>query len=287
MPNLIPSKLSLRLRRAGFRLLGPYAPYLTSYWAYRLWFSTQRSPNPVRESRWRDSACIDRIFSAGKQLVRYQWGEAQAPGILLIHGWNGRGLQLAAFAAPLVHAGLRVIAFDAPGHGDSPGNRTDIFEYAQAIQDVAAHSGILQGAIAHSFGVPAVAQALVQGFNLLRLVAIAAPVDTEFLVQRFAAHLDIPAPVIAAMRQRIERGFGMDIISRLSTERMLMGQTLPAIIIHDREDRDIPVAHAKRLQHSLPHAQLLITEGLGHSRILRDPNVIAAAVDFLRPQAER
>ncbi len=268
--------------RSGFRLLGPYAPYLTSYWAYRLWFSTQRSPNPSREGRWRESAYIDHISSGGRQLARYQWGEAQAPGVLLIHGWNGRGLQLAAFAAPLVSAGLRAIAFDAPGHGDSPGDRADIFEYAQAIQDVAADSGTLQGAIGHSFGVPALAQALAQGFSLQRLVAIAAPADAEFLLQRFAAHLAIPASVISAMRKRIERHFGMDIINRLSTERLLAGQTMPAMIIHDHEDRDIPVTHAQRLQHSLPHAQLLITEGLGHSRILRDSTVITAAVDFLR-----
>lgn len=268
--------------RSGFRLLGPYLPYLASYFAYRLWFSTQRSPNPSRESRWRESAQIDQIHSGGRQLARYQWGEADAPGVLLIHGWNGRGLQLAAFATPLVKAGLRVIAFDAPGHGDSPGDSVHIFEYARAIQDVAAHSGKLQGVIAHSFGVPAVAQALAQGFSLTQLVAIAAPADADFLLQRFATHLDIPAAVISAMRQRIDRHFGMDIISRLSTERLLAGQTLPTLIIHDRDDRDIPLTHAQRLQHSLPHAQLLITERLGHSRILRDANVISTAVDFLR-----
>ena len=79
----------------------------------------------------------------------------------------------------------------------------------------------------------------------------------------------------------------MDIFARLSTEAMLAGQSLPGLIVHDRGDRDVPVAHAERLQHSWPDARLMLTEGLGHRRILRDPEVIAAAVDFLRQDEAR
>jgi len=282
MPNPIPSKLSLRLMRIGFRHLGAHFPNFGGYWACRLWFSTQRSATPARESRWRTHARVDSVASAGRQLARYQWGNPDAPGIMLIHGWNGRGLQLGAFAEPLVNSGLRVIAFDAPGHGDSPGSSTHIFDYAQAIQDVAGASGMLSGAIAHSFGAPAVARALHQGLQLPRLITIAAPADAEFLVQRFADQLHIPAAVIDAMRSRIEQRFGMDIFQRLSTERMLSAMDIPGLIIHDRDDRDIPATHAQRLQDVWPNTQLIYTEGLGHNRILRDPAVIAAAADFLR-----
>ncbi|MBI5463304.1 MAG: alpha/beta hydrolase [Gammaproteobacteria bacterium] len=282
MPNSVLPHLSLHLMRMGFRHLGPFVPHIAGYWACRLWFATRRSPIPAREDPWRNQARIDRIDSAGRPLARYQWGAAEAPGILLVHGWNGRGLQLGAFAAPLVDAGFRVVAFDAPGHGDSPGNSTHIFDYAQAIQRVAEHSGPLAGAIAHSFGVPAVARALLQGLSLPRLIAIAAPADAEFLVQRFAQHLDIPESVIAAMRARIERRFGMDIFVRLSTEAMLAGQRIPGLIIHDRDDRDVPATHAERLRHTWRDAHVIYTEGLGHNRILRDPTVIAAATAFLQ-----
>ncbi|MBI5040381.1 MAG: alpha/beta hydrolase [Gammaproteobacteria bacterium] len=284
MPNSVSPQLSLHFMRMGFRHIGPFVPGLAGYWACRLWFATRRSPIPAREDAWRKQTHIDHIGSAGRLLARYQWGAADAPGILLIHGWNGRGLQLGAFAAPLVSAGFRVVAFDAPGHGDSPGNSTHIFDYAQAIQTIANSSGPpLAGAIAHSFGVPAVARALLQGLDLPRLISIAAPADAEFLVQRFAKHLDIPATVVAAMRARIEHRFGMDIFLRLSTEAMLTGQTIPGLILHDRNDRDVPATHADRLQRAWRDARVIYTEGLGHNRILRDPAVIAAAVEFLRP----
>jgi pimeloyl-ACP methyl ester carboxylesterase len=39
------------------------------------------------------------------------------------------------FINPLVDAGYRVIAFDAPAHGDSGGKRTSLLEFAQIVHD--------------------------------------------------------------------------------------------------------------------------------------------------------
>lgn len=277
---------ALRLLRAGFRHLGPHFQSLAGRLAYHLWFSTQRYPEPARERRWAASAQTDGVIWQGRRLVRYQWGDLAAPAILLIHGWSGRGPQLGAFAEPLSAAGLRVVAFDAPAHGRSPGRSTNIFEYADAIQTLARASAPVVGAVAHSFGVPASARSLMQGWDLPRLVAIAAPANAEFLLARFARMLDIPESVIMDMRQRVERRFGMDIFARLATDEMLMDQCLPGLIIHDRDDRDVPCGHAERLHKAWRNSQLLLTEGLGHRRILRDRNVIAATVRFMH-QAER
>lgn len=282
MPHSGHDTLSLRLLRAGFRYAGPHVPGLAGRWAYRLWFATRRFPEPPRETHWREQARTDR-FTVGKTaLARYTWGAPAAPAVLLIHGWNGRGTQLGAFVEPLLRAGFRVVAFDAPGHGRSPGGSTNLFEYADAIRILAQTSAPVAGAIAHSFGVPATVRALQQELSLPRLVAVSAPASAEFLLHRFAHLLDIPDNVIAAMRARIERSFGLDIFARLSTEAMLAGLSLPGLIIHDRGDRDVPVAHAERLHRAWPGTQQLITEGLGHRRILRDAAVIAAAVGFLR-----
>ncbi|MFP5507300.1 MAG: alpha/beta fold hydrolase [Gammaproteobacteria bacterium] len=287
MPHTAHLSPSLRLLRTGFRHLGPYFPGPAGRLAYRLWFSTQRYPEPGRERRWVAAARTDHVAWQGRELVRYQWGMADAPAVLLIHGWNGRGPQLGAFAAPLNDAGLRVVAFDAPGHGRSPGRSTNIFEFADAILTVARASGPVTGAVAHSFGVPACARALLQDWALPQLVAIAAPANAEFLLTRFARILDIPDNVMAAMRQRVERRFGMDIFARLATDEMLAGRALPGLIIHDRDDRDVPDGHAERLHRAWPASRLMLTDGLGHRRILRDHQVIAETVRFLRGEAAR
>ncbi len=76
--------------------------------------------------------------------------------MLLVHGWEGRGSQLGAFVEPLVRAGLSVVAFDAPGHGDSPGRRLYLTDMADAIIDVERAVGPLHAIVAHSFGAAAV-----------------------------------------------------------------------------------------------------------------------------------
>ena len=273
--------LSLRLMRLGFRYVGPHLRGAAGRLAYRLWFSTRRHPEPKRETQWLTNARIDRLDWRGRHLTRYQWGAPDAPAVLLIHGWNGRGPQLGAFAATLTQTGLRAVAFDAPAHGRSPGSSTNIHEYADAIRILAEASGPVVGGVAHSFGVPASAWALRQGLVLSRLVSIAAPADAEFLLDRFATALQIPPVVIADMRRRVEHEFGMDIFSRLATEAMLAGQTLPGLIIHDRSDREVPSDHAERLHRAWPASRLLLVDGLGHQRLLRDPEVVAAAVAFL------
>jgi len=269
------------LTRLGFRYIGPHLRGTAGRLAYRLWFSTHRHPEPKRETQWLAEARIDRLDWRNRHLTRYQWGAAAAPAVLLVHGWNGRGTQLGAFATSLTQAGLRAVTFDAPAHGRSPGSSTNILDYAEAIRIVADASGPLVGAVAHSFGVPASAWALRQGLALPRLVSIAAPADAEFLLDRFAATLQIPAVVLADMRRRVERKFGMDIFARLATETILAGQNLPGLIVHDRSDREVPSDHAERLHRAWPASQLLFVDGLGHQRLLRDPGVVAATVAFL------
>ena len=52
-----------------------------------------------------------------KQLHAYDWGSPTDPVVLLVHGMEGRALQLGKFAPALVGRGLRVVSIDMPGHG--------------------------------------------------------------------------------------------------------------------------------------------------------------------------
>jgi pimeloyl-ACP methyl ester carboxylesterase len=57
--------------------------------------------------------------------------------------------------------------------------------------------------------------------------------------------------------------------------------TAPALIIHDREDPDVPYAHGEEIAAAWPGAELLTTTGLGHRAVLRDPGVIQRTIAFL------
>ena len=123
---------------------------LTGRWLNRLWFRSQRYPEPAREQEWLASAQRLEFVHRGRPLAVYSWGEG--PTVLLVHGWHGRGTQLGAFAAPLVSAGYRVVAFDAPAHGRTPGHATDLPEVSGTLLAVANAFPPLHGVTAHSFG---------------------------------------------------------------------------------------------------------------------------------------
>jgi hypothetical protein len=50
--------------------------------------------------------------------------------------------------------------------------------------------------------------------------------------------------------------------------------------VHDRNDRINAFADGQAFAHAIQGAQLLATEGLGHRRILKEPEVIGKVVVF-------
>jgi pimeloyl-ACP methyl ester carboxylesterase len=217
------------------------------------------------------------------------WSFGAGPTILFAHGWSGYAAQFDAWIEPLVGAGYRVVLFDAPAHGGSGGRQTNIMDMAGAIQQVAGLYGPVHAIVAHSFGAPATLFALRHGLKVDRLVLMAAPLSlTKFSL--FVAHvLGLPLSVRGRMQRNMERKlqFRWD---EADTDKMLEDlvakRPLDVMLIHDRRDREVPFACAERIAEAVPTAQLLATEGYGHTRLLRSSAVIADAAAFLREHRE-
>ncbi|KPK14750.1 MAG: hypothetical protein AMJ62_11930 [Myxococcales bacterium SG8_38] len=258
----------------GFSLGGRLAPGLTAAVAERLFFTTRRTPPRPGERDILQSATAMRI--AGMQA--WSWGEG--PAVLLAHGWNGRGTQLGGFVTPLVSRGYRVVAFDAFGHGRSPGKRLSLPELADCIRQIADELGEVYGIVAHSLGGAATTFALSKGLQVQRAVFISPPADPRLFLQTFGAVLGIPDDVQALVKQRVERRLAIPMESMLATE-IARSMRTPVLIIHDRNDKEVPVEVGQSIADAWPGAELRLTEGLGHQRILRAEAVIDAAVRFL------
>src|SRR3970040_1644726 len=129
-----PMPVGLCLLGLAIRLLGLVPPGLAARWVYRLWLQPIRFPEPQQEKDWRRTSRPLAVVHRGRELAVYSWG-AGSP-VLMVHGWNGRGAQLGAFAPVLVQAGYRVVAFDTPAHGRSPGRATNPPEISDALHEV-------------------------------------------------------------------------------------------------------------------------------------------------------
>jgi pimeloyl-ACP methyl ester carboxylesterase len=200
--------------------------------------------------------------------------------VLLAHGWGGHAAQLRGFVFPLLRAGYRVVAFDQPAHGASEGKLSGLPDFADVLAEVASRQGAVQGVVAHSMGGAATALAIARGLPVRRAVVIGTSLEVDAYARRFARWHGMPERVREAMQAAIEERFGVR-WSQLDVAKLAPRLRAPALVIHDRDDRTVPWAEATRFARLWPQARLLLTQGLGHRRILEDEKVAHAAADFI------
>lgn len=272
--------------RGFFKYVGAISPSLAGLVAYRLWFGTQRHPIPKREQGWIASAKTEAMDINGLAVMTHYWensADSTAPLVLLVHGWDGRGSQLGAFAAPLLEAGFRVLAYDNPAHGQTPGKGSNLLIHSDVQQALVSKIGPVYGIVAHSFGGMLSSYSLSQNMSAEKVVSISAPSDFMYLVNRYCDVLRLPPKVRANMISRYQKQYGDDLAERVSatTTSQQLGH-IPALIFHDEDDHDVPISESENLHQSWPNSNLKRTKGLGHRRILYNAQVIENTVDFLK-----
>jgi len=216
----------------------------------------------------------------------YGWGDGHKP-VLLIHGWQSRGSRFHALAEQLLSLGYSPLTFDAPGHGDSGGNRVTILDYVATCQQISERYGCFEAVVAHSFGVPTAFYALKQHVRAKCLVAISGVAEFRYLLDAFSARLKLRARVKEGLQQQIEEALQplTDVWQRFTVTYNPAAIDLPIFIVHDRDDdvadlrqSQLIAAHFKR------QAQMLVTEGLGHSRVLCEAAVVNEIAAFIHRQ---
>jgi pimeloyl-ACP methyl ester carboxylesterase len=284
----------VRIRNGATKAFFRYAEHVAPSYAGRvandLWFM---APPRMKELPIPAGGRGFTVLSQGATIVGHVWGEAPVgsahpPTIYLMHGWGGRGAQFGALVEPLVEAGRRVVMFDAPSHGDSGVvektglRRTHGIEFARALDAVFDEFGPAEAVIAHSLGTIATYLDLRLGWlGTERLVFIAPMTDAMSLFDGFQAALGFGPRTRRAMEAATRDFTGLPVTefdARLQST--YLEEPLPTLVVHDRDDRQTPYADAKAFA-SAVGADFMGTEGLGHRKVLRDPEVIKRVVDFV------
>ncbi|MFJ9031748.1 alpha/beta fold hydrolase [Streptomyces sp. NPDC102274] len=225
----------------------------------------------------------------GKSVVTHQWGDGSRP-VLLVHGWESRASRLGAFVAAVRARGYSPVAFDAPAHGASSGRDTSILEYREIIRQLHAEYGEFEAVIAHSFGVLATFFALRDGVEARRVVGIGGVAEFDWIIDTFRTALGLRERITRDMRGHVERVMfpgEPDIWRRLNATYRPTEIGAPVLLFHDEHDDRVPLGQSRALARAYGEgARLVVTRGLGHRRILGDPEVVAAAVDFVHGQRQ-
>jgi pimeloyl-ACP methyl ester carboxylesterase len=267
----------LPILRAYFGVASRLTPELARRQAERLFTTPPRYAG-------RGVAAVDarsEFVTAGRDRIAvWHAGRADAPAVLLSHGWGGRGVQMGSFVLPLILRGHRVVWFDQPGHGDSGARRVGLPDFVRAIEAIAHTHGPFTAAIGHSLGAAALGLALRGGLPLSRVAFVSSPSSMSEHTHRFARLLGIAPAVRDAMRRHLEHRYGVR-FEEIDRVEDLGRLALPALFVHDTADREIPFTHALRLSARMPNARLTRTYGFGHHRILREPAVVDAIAGFV------
>jgi len=189
-----------------------------------------------------------------------------------------------SLANAAVALGNEAVLLDLPAHGSSPGKRTNGWEAARAIERVASEYGQPDAIVAHSFGALAAGIAIGLGVTPQRLALIAPLPSLAWAAEDFALKVKVPTGFMAKVARAFARRLGLE------PERLDLGaegphRALPTLVIHDRGDRIIPVRQSERLVQNWPLGSLIVTEGLGHARILGDQDVRERVLAFLSDKA--
>jgi len=276
----------LALLRRALRVVSALSPRLAAHIAGRFWFRIPRPP--IREATRTFLSTGQRFDVAVGRAVVATWRWGQGPPVILVHGWGGYGGQLQAFVEPLVARGHQVIAFDAPSHGASAAGMlgaryATLFEFADALVAVSHRLTRIAGVIAHSGGCAAVGWAMWKHPELrIDRLAFIAPFGKPLRYMAiFQRTLGLSDAAMQRFRASTELQFNFrweDLDVPGMASRM---ETPPLLVVHDREDRETAWQDGAEIAGTWPNARLELTTGLGHVRILRDPEVVAMIGRFM------
>ena len=281
--STVIDRLKLTTVRTGFVLGGRIAPKRTVNRAARL-FATPFASSRSRAQAVQGDADMQRgeLHVNGETIATYVWGDpSNQPYALLAHGWSSFGLRFLPWVARLRAQGLAVVTFDQPGHGHSSGKLCTLPEFIATIRAIGARYGNAALAVGHSLGGAAVTLAQDEAWRAEQLILVAPAADMKAAARRFFRFVHLAGYLREPFYAWLHRRTGVH-IDELRVERKLPMLGQPALIVHDLDDADVPWAEGERYARFWPGARLYTTEGLGHRRVLDAPEVIDAALAFMR-----
>ena len=276
--------LQVQLVRFAFNTLGRIFPQKAGEIAYNLFTQPRMRAVHRKSDDLIESARMGEMLYGKYVLKTYEWGRGDRT-ILLVHGWESRGTALRSFVPGLVAAGYRVVALDGPAHGNSGGTHTTFVEFAGAVRAVVNQLGDVDSIITHSFGGATTVFALShldKSIALEKLVLIGVPSNTKQVVDKAMAFMNVP-PVAKQqfmnilMRKANTRSFNL-----VNAEENLGNTNVKSIlIVHDKFDKSVPFESAERMVERWDQVNMIVTQGMGHYKVMKHPKVVEMVVDFV------
>lgn len=236
---------------------------------------------PKKELKMLHESTKSKLFVSklNLNLQIYQWGNSSKK-ILLVHGWSGRGTQLAKIAEKCVENGYSVYSFDAPAHGSSEGKTAIMLDFIESLLEINKTYGPFYGIIGHSLGAMSSLHSVARGLDTEKIIILGSANKIDEIVKNYVLKLKLPLEIGEKMKAKFEQKYG-EKMNTLSAEKACSKINEKTLIIHDKNDLDVSYKCSLQIHNLLINSQLLITENLGHRKILNDDKVVDKIMNFL------
>jgi pimeloyl-ACP methyl ester carboxylesterase len=268
---------ALPLPIAALAAASHVAPSLVAPFFRRMMLNPRRDVRPAPRLELPESERLD----LGDGLIA--WRTGIGPTVLLVHGFEGNRAQFGAVIEALVEQGFSAVALDVPAHGESAGSEVTAVKFIAAIERALSTLTPVHAVIGHSMGGAMALFTLAKKGGATRAALISAPSSLGRELRRFARAMGLSKRGGEAFIASVESHVGKP-ADDFDVRHIANEVEMPVLLVHDQNDRQVPVLEAARAAHMLNTAELIVTRGLGHNRLLADPKVVASVVGFVAAQ---
>lgn len=294
-PNRIPmatvgfsERIYLQYLRTKFKTLSKLAPATAGRMAFDL-FCT---PYPKYKKRkapaiFNHARNLTVVMKDKSKIKGFEWQSNSPNGqtVLIAHGYASFAYKFEHYITPLLKMGYRVLAFDAPGHGQSEGKHINVVVYQEAIEQIMQQCGPVNHFIGHSLGALTLSMIAEQidRPNERKFVLIAPATKTTTTFDNFFKMMHFNQVTKDAFINQV-LSLTAHKVEYFASDRALANYKGPLLWVHDQEDLVCPYKDLEEFQKNAPNnVEFLITNGLGHNKVYKTAEVMDQIMAFLAP----
>lgn len=269
----------LKVIQGIMRLTGLLSPQLAANLALYLCSKPKRHPYSDREETQLHQA--QKIFykgALGTNNIAWSWGKG--PIVILCHGWEARGSKMATLATAIARLGFQAIAIDCTAHGHSSGKQSNFDVMARDIHSLTSQFPHIFAIVGHSMGGMMAMRAREFGVKAERYVLLGAPSAPLPIIDIIKNILKLSPNAITICQNKIADQIGFS-WPQLLAGKIYTNADAPLMMIYDTQDEEVPLFHAEKIQSIWKNSTLIKTSGLGHRKLIWDPDVIQSIMTFI------
>ncbi|NND79625.1 MAG: alpha/beta hydrolase [Maribacter sp.] len=262
-----------------FNVLATFSSKMAARKAFALFCTPRKGKVRPEQQEFLEQAKSHRLKVMGLELQTYRW-QGNKETILLMHGWESNAFRWRNLISFLKKEDYNIIAFDAPAHGDSTGDKFNVPLYTECTKAVIDKYNP-KIVIGHSVGGmnSLYNQEKYSNSEIEKIVTIGSPSRLKDIINDYQNIVRFNDGVLNGLDDHFKSLFGFG-IEEFSTAEFKGHLSKKGLVIHDEEDTIAPFSASESVHKAWANSAFFKTKGLGHS--MHQDQVSHRIMDFIK-----